>query len=95
MGVGARAWAAHANANEALAAFAPAAAAALALGAAALPAAQLAAAVLLLRVVHWGCYLAALDAPRSLAAGAAACATAGLYALSLWPAPAVKALGLA
>ena len=93
-GLGSRAWSAHKNALEALSGYAPAAVAALTLSAPALPAATLASVVLLARLAHWAFYLAALDAPRSMAFGAGAHATLFLYALCLWPNATVRVLGL-
>ena len=90
MGLGARLWAAHLNANEALAAFAPAASAAAAVSAPAMPAAQLAAVVVVARVAHAACYAAERDTGRSVCFAAAAFCTAALYALCLWPAATVK-----
>ena len=95
LGLGARLWAAHQNANEALAAFAPAAVAAAALGAPAMPAAQLATAVVAARVAHAAYYAAARDTERSVAFACAAFCTAAMYGLCLWPAATVKLLRLA
>ena len=94
LGLGARLWAAHLNANEALAAFAPAAAAAAAVGAPATPAAQLAVVVVVARVAHAACYAAARDTQRSIAYAVAAHCTAALYALCVWPAAVVWLLRL-
>jgi uncharacterized MAPEG superfamily protein len=92
-GAGHRGWAAHANANEALASFAPAAVAAVALHAPAAPAAALAAVVLAARALHAPLYWAGLDAPRSITHAFGAHATAALYALCIWPNETAKLLG--
>lgn len=94
-GLGARAWAAHKNAHEAIGMYGPAAVASLALSAPALPAATLGAAVLVARVGHALCALAAWDTARSVAWGVFFCAAVGTYGLCLWPTATVKALGLA